>query len=264
MPAQCPWCGTDLVERGPVSLCPNGLECEAQLVGRIAHFAYRHALDIEGLGGETAYLLVKSGLVRQLPDLFALRAEQLVELPGFAEKSALALVAGIDKARDVELERFLYALGIPEVGGTVARDLALHFADFDRIRQASETELMDVPGIGPKMATEIAAFFARPHNAEILDRLLAEVRLVAPAGKGDALAGLKFVLTGTLPTLSRDQARALIEQNGGRVVSSVSKATDYVIMGSEPGSKAARAAELGIPTLDEEGFRRLVAAATAT
>jgi DNA ligase (NAD+) len=259
MPEKCPWCGTPLVERGPVSLCPNGLECQAQLVGRIAHFAYRHALDIEGLGGETALLLVRSGLVRQLPDLFALTPEQLLELPGFADKSAHALVASLDHARDVDLDRFLYGLGIPEVGGTVARDLAAHFRDIDPIRNASADDLAAVPGIGPKMAAEIAGFFARPHNIEILDRLLAEVRIRAPERRGTALAGLKIVLTGTLQGLTRDEASELIEANGGRVVSSVSKATDFVVVGAEPGSKAARASELGIATLDEEGLRALLA-----
>ena len=150
MPAACPSCGTALIERGPFTVCPNSFECPAQLAGRIVHFASRDALDIEGLGDETAKLFVAEGLVRQLPDLFDLRAEQLLQLEGFAQKSATKLVDALKKAAAAaELPRFLYGLGIPEVGVAVARDLARHFGTFAGLRAADEAALQEVPGVGP-------------------------------------------------------------------------------------------------------------------
>ncbi len=263
MPARCPSCRTPLVERGPFTVCPNGLECPAQLAGRLIHLGSRHALDIEGLGDETAKLLVQKELVRHLPDLFELRAEQLLELDGFGEISANALVEGIRKASDAELDRFLYGLGIPEVGRTVARDLARHFRSLEAIRGAGEEALQEVPGIGPKMAEAIAGFFREPGNAEILDQLLdGRIRVIvpeAPATTGSALAGLKLVLTGGLERLSRDQAKELLESHGAQVVGSVSKKTDYVVAGSDPGSKYDKALELGVEILDEDGLFQLLA-----
>jgi DNA ligase (NAD+) len=263
MPAACPSCGTPLIERGPFTVCPNNFECRAQLVGRIVHFASRNALDVEGLGDESAKLFVSQGLVRQLPDLFKLRREQIAPLEGFAEKSATKLVEALARARKTELARFLYGLGIPEVGTAVARDLARHFRTFERLRAASAEELQTVPGVGPRMAEQILAFFAEPQNAAVLDALravieLAEVTAPAPAAPSPFL-GKKFVFTGGLETLSRDEAKARIEQLGAKAVSSVSKATDYVVVGSDPGSKADDAARLSVPTLDEAGFLALLA-----
>ncbi len=263
MPAACPSCGTELIERGPFTVCPNSLECPAQLVGRIVHFASRNALDIEGLGDESAKLFVKEGLVRQLPDLFRLRREKIAPLEGFAEKSATKLVEALARARKTELARFLYGLGIPEVGTAVARDLARHFRTFERLRGASAEELQTVPGVGPRMAEQILAFFAEPQTAAVLDALrevieLAEVTAPAPAAPSPLL-GKKFVFTGGLETLSRDEAKARIELLGAKAVSSVSKATHYVVVGSDPGSKADDAARLGVATLDETGFLALLA-----
>ncbi len=260
MPAKCPSCGTPVVERGPFSVCPNSFECPAQLVGRLVHFGSRNALDVEGLGEETARLLVDRKLVEHLPDLFGLAAEQLVELPGFAEKSAENLVAGIARASRPELHRLLYGLGIPEVGAAVARDLARHFRSMAALRAADEEALQEVEGVGPKMAAQIVAFFAEPHNRAVLDDLLARVspeEVPAPAAGG--LDGLKFVFTGGLESMSRDRAKELVESLGGRAVSSVSKATDYVVAGSEPGSKYDRAVALGVEVLDEKGFLALLA-----
>ncbi|HEV7670053.1 MAG TPA: NAD-dependent DNA ligase LigA [Thermoanaerobaculia bacterium] len=262
MPAACPSCGTGLIERGPFTVCPNSFECPAQLVGRIVHFASRNALDIEGLGDESAKLFVTQGLVRQLPDLFALTREQIAPLEGFAEKSATKLIEALHRARKTELARFLYGLGIPEVGTAVARDLARHFRTFERIRAASAEELQTVPGVGPRMAEQILAFFAEPQNAAVLDSLrevieLAAVTAPAPAAPSPLL-GKKFVFTGGLETLSREQAKERIEQLGARAVSSVSKTTDYVVVGSDPGSKADDAARLGVAILDEAGFLGLV------
>lgn len=259
MPVNCPSCGTPLVERGPVSLCPNALECPAQLVGRLVHFASRHALDIEGFGGETAVMFVTGGLVRRLPQVFDLTLEQLTALPGFADKSASALMGAIQAARQTELERFLYSLGIPEVGRTVARDLANHFGTVEAVRAASLDDLAKVDGVGPKMAALISGFLHEPHTEEVLDGLVQVMTVAPPAGISDrSLAGLKFVLTGTLPGMSREQAQKLIEAHGGRVASSVSKATDFVVVGTDPGSKADRATAVGVPMLDETGFRTLL------
>ena len=181
MPEECPSCGTPLIERGPFTVCPNGFECPAQLAGRLLHLGSRNALDIEGLGDETARLLVEQGLVRQLPDLFDLKAEQLQELDGFAEKSATNLVDGIRRASHAELARFLAGLGIPEVGVAVARQLARHFRSIEALRRADEEALQEVDGVGPRMAEQIVGFFVEPHNEQVLDRLLdGRVELLEP------------------------------------------------------------------------------------
>jgi len=261
MPAACPSCGTLLVERGPFTVCPNGFECAAQLAGRIVHFASRDALDIEGLGDKTAKLFIAEGLVRQLPDLFEIRPEQLVEIEGFAEKSANLLVGALKKtAAGAELPRFLYGLGIPEVGVAVARDLARHFGVFSGLRAASEEALQEVSGVGPRMAEQITSFFREPKNAAILDELTAKVRLVEtePAKSSEEpapvkpLAGQKWVFTGGLSRLSRRDAQALVESLGARATGSVSKSTDVVVVGEDARSKADEARKLGVRTLNEE------------
>jgi DNA ligase (NAD+) len=261
MPESCPSCGTALIERGPFTVCTNAFECPAQLAGRIIHFASRQALEIEGLGGETAKLLVSEGLVTQLAELYDVRPEQLVDLEGFAEKSATALVDGIASYSPAELDRFLFGLGIPEVGITVARSLAGHFRTFEAVRRATEEELIEIDGIGPRMAEQIRAFFDTEANAHALDALLDRMRVkeVEAAERGDALAGLKFVFTGGLSEMSRDDAKRLVEAAGGKVTSSVSKATSYVVAGENPGSKLAKAEDLGIEVLGEADFRALLA-----
>jgi DNA ligase (NAD+) len=267
MPENCPSCGTPLGERGPFTVCPNSFECPAQLVGRITHFASRNALDIEGLGDETAKQFVTEGLVRQLPDLFDLQAERLVMLEGFAAKSASNLVEALQKASHAELPRFLYGLGIPEVGVAVARDLARHFGTFAALRGADEAALQEVAGVGPRMAEQITAFFREPKNAEVLDALLTKLQLqeTAPVRASDPeaaavlpLAGKKIVFTGGLTRLSRPEAQELIERLGARATGSVSKSTDWVVIGEDAGSKADNARKLGVATLDEEGFLALL------
>ncbi|HEX3530747.1 MAG TPA: NAD-dependent DNA ligase LigA [Thermoanaerobaculia bacterium] len=267
MPAVCPSCSTPLVERGPFTVCPNSFECPAQLAGRIVHFASRNALDIEGLGDETAKMFVAQGLVHQLPELFDLKAEQLVHLEGFAEKSANNLIAALAKASHPELQRFLYGLGIPEVGVSVARDLARHFGTFAALRGADEAGLQEVPGVGPRMAEQITAFFREPKNAEVLDALLTKLQLVetAPAVPSDSpaaavlpLAGKKIVFTGGLTRLSRREAQELAERLGARATGSVSKSTDWVVVGEDAGSKADDARKLGVAILDEDGYLALV------
>jgi DNA ligase (NAD+) len=264
MPDQCPSCATPLIERGPFSVCPNSFDCPAQLAGRLTHLGSRRALEIEGLGDETSRLLVTEGLVSHLPDLFDLRAEQLVELEGFAEKSAAALVEAIERASHCDLERLLYGLGIPEVGTTVARDLARNFGSFGALRAADDEALQDVAGIGPRMAEQITAFFREPHNTAVLDQLLdgrVEPRETEPVGEEEAgaLVGLRVVLTGGLERFTRSQAKELLQTHGAQVTSDVSRKTDYVVAGTEPGSKLAKAQNLGVAVLDEQGLVDLLA-----
>ncbi|MGB5163287.1 MAG: NAD-dependent DNA ligase LigA [Thermoanaerobaculia bacterium] len=267
MPDDCPSCGTPLIDRGPFSVCPNSFECPAQLAGRLLHLGSRQALDIEGLGDETARLLVDRGLVRQLPDLFDLKAEQLQELEGFAEKSATNLVAGIRSASRTDLARFLTGLGIPEVGAAVARQLARHFRSIEALREADEEVLQEVDGVGPRMAEQIVGFFVEPHNEQVLDRLLeGRVELLEPADEeiSTDLEGLRFVLTGGLERLSRGEAKELLESLGAKVTAAVSSKTDYVVAGEDPGSKLEKAEELGLQILDETAFLELLRASGAT
>jgi len=266
MPDVCPSCGTKLIERGPFSVCPNSFECKAQLAGRLIHFASRNALDIEGLGEETAKLFIDEGLVEHLPDLFDLEAEQLLGLEGFAEKSATNLVQALKDASHVELHRFLFGLGVPEVGATVARELARHFGSFEAIRGATIEDLVEVHGVGERMAEQITSFFAEPNNKKVLDALVKDHRVTlkepGPPEKREEgpkpFEGKTFVFTGGLERLTRDQAKELVEQHGGRATGSVSKKTDYVVAGEDPGSKLDKAKELEVEVLDEAGFVKLL------
>lgn len=265
MPDTCPSCGAELTRRGPYTVCPNHFECPAQLAGRIEHFASRDALDVEGLGEKVSRLLVSEGLVEQLPDLFEIEQEDLVELEGFAETSAHNLVTGIREASETEIARFLYGLGVPEVGVTVARDLTRWFGSFGAVREASEEELQEVDGVGPKMAESIRTFLDGERNREILDELEGKVTLTDEGeGMRDAdartfpLDGLKFVFSGGLERFTRREARDLVEGAGGRATSSVSGETSYVVVGENPGSKVDDAQSEGVPTLDEEAFLELL------
>lgn len=261
MPDQCPACGAVVVVKGPFTLCPNRFGCPAQLTGRIVHFGSRGALDIEGLGEETAALLVERGLVRQLADLFDLQWEELAELPGFAEKSARNLVQAIHRRKEVELPRFLFGLGIPEVGQAVARDLALHFGSLEAVRSADRESLEAVQGIGPRMSELIHEFLHEAENARAMDALLERgMKPAPPTVPSEApLAGKRFVFTGTLERLTRPEAKALVEGAGGRVAGSVSSETSFVVAGTDAGSKLARAVELGVTVLSEEEFFILLA-----
>lgn len=261
MPDHCPSCGTEVYDDGPRTMCPNRFGCPAQLKGRIVHFGARNALDIEGLGQETANLLVDRELVLELAGLFDLSVDDLLGLPGFAEKSATNLVDAIQARRKVELARFLHGLGIPEVGATVARTLARHFRSFAAIREATPEELESVEGVGPIMSQAIHGFLTEERNAAALDQIMARgMELQAPeeVPATDALAGSRFVFTGGLDRLSRGQAKKLAESAGAKVVGSVSKSTTHVVVGTDPGSKYDQAVELGIETLDEEGFLALL------
>lgn len=262
MPAECPSCKAALEPRGPYTFCPNLFACPAQLAGRIQHLGSRHALDIEGLGEETANLLVRQGVIGRVPELFELEAKTLMELEGFAEKSAANLVRAINAARTTELARFIYGLGIPEVGVTVARELASHFLSFEAFREAAEAAegeaLQEVDGIGPRMAEEIAAFLARPEVSSVVGELRDRVEPEPPPRAGDSLAGLRIVLTGGLQSMSRSEAGKKLEALGAKVTSSVSKQTSYVVAGENPGRKLERAQTLGVEILDEAGLLELL------
>ena len=267
MPPACPSCGTPPVEKGPFTVCPNHFACRAQLKGRITHFGSRGALDIEGLGGETAALLVDEGLAKELADLFDLTEQDLVPLEGFAELSARNLVSAIADRRRVELARFLVGLGIPEVGATVARDLALHFRGIAELRAGSPEDLEAVHGVGPKMSTAILGFLHEPRVSDALDRLLAKgFELAVPDAPAEQAAedwaGKRVVLTGALEGYSRSELKKILQGLGARVTGSVSSRTDLLVAGANPGSKLARARELGVEVLDEAELRERIEGAS--
>lgn len=255
MPDACPSCGTEPVERGPFTVCPNHFACRAQLKGRITHFGSRNALDIEGLGSETAALLVDEGLVTELADLFELEESDLVPLEGFAEVSARNLVDAIEARRSVELSRFLVGLGIPEVGTAVAADLATRFRGIDAFREASPEALEGIHGVGPKMSIAIRTFLEEPRVSGALDRLLAggfEFTVPdAPPEPAGGLAGKTIVITGALESFSRSELKKRLIELGARVTGSVSTRTDFLVVGENPGSKLAKAEALGVEVVTE-------------
>jgi DNA ligase (NAD+) len=265
MPRACPVCGSAVLrEKGSIEhRCTGGLFCTAQRKQAILHFAARRAMDIEGLGDKLVDQLVDAGLVRTLPELYRLGVAKLAALERMADKSAANLVAALEKSKGTTLARFLYALGIRHVGESTARDLARHFGALDRIMDADEAQLLEVNDVGPVVAKSVHAFFEQSHNREVVEQLRAAgIRWdegAADHGGPKPLAGRTLVLTGTLPSLSRDEAKALIEAAGGKVSGSVSKKTDYVVAGSEAGSKLDKARELGVAVLDEGGLRALLA-----
>jgi DNA ligase (NAD+) len=268
MPRQCPVCGSQVQrEKGGIDhRCTGGLFCAAQRKQALLHFAGRRAMDIEGLGDKLVDQLVDAGIIRTLPELYKLGVAKLAALDRMAEKSAANLVAALEKSKATTLARFLYALGIRQVGEATAKDLARHFGTIDRVMEASVEQLLEVNDVGPVVATSIHTFFAQPHNREVVAQLRAAGVTWAEHEEAAAatavtlpLAGKTLVLTGTLPTLSRDEAKDLVEAAGGKVAGSVSKKTHYVVAGEEAGSKLDKARELGVPVLDEQGLRELLA-----
>ncbi len=259
LPRECPACGTAVVraEGDAVTRCPNRA-CPAKLKNRLLHLAGRGALDIDGLGEKIVTQLLEKELVAALPDVFALTAERLAALDRMGEKSAANLAAALERAKQTTLPRFLVALGIPEVGENVADLLAAHFGDLDALMAASAVDLTAIDGVGPVIAERVAHFFAdETHRAEV-ERFRAlgvrwpAIEKRAPgAGAEGPLAGMTFVLTGTLPTLSRSDAEERIEAAGGSVTGTVSKKTSYVVAGEAAGSKLRKAAELNVPVIDE-------------
>jgi DNA ligase (NAD+) len=260
MPKVCPSCG-EAIERleGEVAyFCVNSA-CPAQLTRLVEHFA--GVMDIVGFGEKLAVQLVAAGLVHDVADIFSLKAEALLELPGFAEKKAENLVASISAAKQRSLALLLSALGIRGVGEVMAADLAAAFGSLDALSAANVESLQAVEGVGPNVAQAVVDWFARPGNRAVLRKL--RQRGVWPTGQarrraaGGPLSDKTFVITGTLPNWSRDDAKAFIEEHGGKVTDSVSKKTSYLLLGESPGSKLAKAQELGVPIIDEAGLRKL-------
>jgi DNA ligase (NAD+) len=261
MPDRCPVCDTPLVrpQGEAVTRCPNP-DCAAQLKRSIRHYAGKGAMDMDGLGEKIVEQLVESGLVQDVADLYRLQVDDLVPLERFAEKSAQNIVAAIGRSKTPSLGRFIYALGIRFVGEATATVLAQHFQTLEALQEASEEELLQVEGVGPQVAGSIREYFNNYNNLVLLKKLLAAG--VLPQNQKEPqvtpLAGKIFVFTGGLAKFSREEAKALVTAQGGKVASSVSARTDYVVVGQEPGSKYAKAKELGLSILDEVGFEDLV------
>ncbi len=265
MPKQCPVCGSTIhrLEGEAVSRCTGGLFCAAQRKQSLIHAAGRKALDIEGLGEKLVDQLVDSGRVKSIADLFSLRVEELLNYERMGRKSAENLVKAIDAARAPALGRLVFALGIRHVGETTARDLARHFGSIQAIMNADEDALMAVPDVGPVVAHSVLEFFAEAHNRDIvhlLEQAGVQAKVESEPNR-QLLAGKTFVLTGTLPSLTRDEATRMIMAAGGKVSGSVSRKTAYVVAGDEAGSKLTKAQELGVAVLDEQGLRELLAQA---
>ena len=264
MPTQCPECGSPLIriDDEAVIRCSGGLICPAQKKQSIIHFASRKAMDIEGLGDKSVEQLVKVGLIHRLPDIYKLELKQLINLDRMAEKSSQNLLDAIEKSKKTTLPRFIYALGIRNVGESTAKDLAGFYGDLDEIMKQTEESLQLVPDIGPTVAKFLSNFFKQAKNREVIQSL---VKLGVHWPKYDikksssgVLAGKIFVLTGTLPTISREEAKSIIEINGGKVAGSVSKKTDFVVAGSDAGSKLTTAQELGIIVISQEKLLNLI------
>ena len=262
----CPICQSEIVrELGEADYrCTGGLFCSAQRKQAILHFAQRRAVEVEGLGDKLVDQLVETGLINTLPDLYRLDLTVLTSLDRMAEKSAQNILAALEKSKQTTLPRFLFGLGIRHVGEATAKVLARHFGSLDSVMKATTEQLRHVPDVGPVVAQSIRTFFDQPHNRDVVLELRKcgfRLQEGEPAGQvSRPLAGKTFVLTGTLPTLSRDQAKERLEAAGAKVAGSVSKKTDYVVAGSEAGSKLDKARELGVPVLDEEALLAMLAA----
>jgi DNA ligase (NAD+) len=263
-PSECPSCGTPTVkpEGGVWTICPNRASCPGQLHQAVKHFVSRGAMDIEGLGEERALLFLREGLIHDVAEIYDLTLERLLGAEGFAELSARNLLDAVDASRERPFDRVLYALGIPGIGSVNARALAARFHSMDRLLAASAEAVEETPGIGPVLARTIVETLEEPRTRDLVERLRGHglrMEREGPAPEPDGpLVGQTLVLTGTLPSLSREEATERIEAAGGRVTGSVSKKTAYVVAGADPGSKLAKAEQLGIPVLDEAGLLELV------
>jgi DNA ligase (NAD+) len=264
LPATCPVCGSEViqVEGEAVARCTGGFTCRAQRQESLRHFASRRAMDIEGLGDKIIEQLVEHGLVQSPADLYALTLEQLSDLERMGDKSAAKLVQAIQKSRETTLQRFLFALGIRDVGEATALALAQHFGKLEKLLEASADEIQQVPDVGPIVAAHVAAFFASSDHRKVIKRLREEgVRwpdVERPNSEAQPFAGTTFVITGTLDSMSREEAQEALVALGAKVSGSVSKKTRYVVAGAESGSKLKKATELGVEVLDEERFLALL------
>ena len=267
MPKQCPVCASAVVrEKGEANhRCSGGLFCPAQRKEALLHFAARRAMDIEGLGGKLVDQLVDQHVIHALPDLYRLGLVSLLALERMADKSAQNVLAALEKSKQTTLPRFLFGLGIRHVGEATAKDLARHFGSLDAIMDAPEEQLLQVNDVGPVVAHSLRLFFDQPHNREVVEQLRACGVTWAEGAPAECaaqpLAGMTVVITGTLPTLSREQAKERLEAAGAKVAGSVSKKTAYVVAGAEAGSKLTKAQELGVPVLDEAGLLALLSSA---
>jgi len=264
---KCPVCGSDIArDEGEANWrCSGGLFCAAQRKHAILHFASRRAMDVEGLGDKLVEQLVDGGIIRTLPELYKLGIAKLTALERMGDKSAQNLVDGLERSKQTTLARFLFALGIRNVGETTAKDLARHFGQLDRLLDATVEQLLEVPDVGPIVAESLRTFFDQPHNREVVEQLRAAgITWEESDGTADLspkpFAGKTFVLTGTLPEWSRDEAQAAIEAAGGKVSGSVSKKTHFVVAGEEAGSKLQKALDNGVPVIDEAGLREMLKA----
>jgi len=264
MPVTCPSCGSAVRrdEDEAIARCTAGLYCPAQRKQALLHFASRRALDIDGLGEKIVDQLVDNKLVGTPADLFRLEVPRLAALERMGDKAATNLKEAIEKCKSTTLARFIYALGIRNVGESTARDLAAHFRGLDAVMNADGQQLQQVADVGPVVAQSVATFFAEQHNRDVVGELVKAGITFAPIAEPEkpapGVAGKTFVLTGALPTLSRDEAKARIEGRGGKVSGSVSKKTHYVVAGEDAGSKLVKAQELGIAVLDEQGLMALL------
>jgi len=259
-PERCPADGSPLVKDGAYYKC-TGLSCPAKLAGTIAQMAGRGLFDIEGLGGKTAALLVEAGLVKDPADVFYLKYEDIIKLPGFADLSARNLISAIEKSKEIPFARFLAALGIPGVGTVTASLLAQHFSSLEELASASEETLMSIKGIGPETAKSLREFFGQKRNQKVIEKFFAAGVKVIYEKKEEGpapFAGKTFVFTGALSGMTREEAEALVERLGGKATGSVSRKTDYVVVGENPGSKLRKAQQLGVRTISEEEFMAMV------
>jgi DNA ligase (NAD+) len=264
LPLRCPVCDSEViqVEGEAVARCTGGFTCRAQRQESLRHFASRRAMDIEGLGDKIIEQLVEQNLVKSPADLYTLTAQKLADLERMGEKSATKLKQAIDKSRETTLPRFLFALGIRDVGEATALALAQHFGNLDKLLQSNGDEIQQVQDVGPVVAAHVAAFFASPEHRQVIQRLRDEgvkwTDVVRPSVEGQPFAGMTFVITGTLETMSREEAQEALVGLGAKVAGSVSRKTRYVVAGAEPGSKLKKAGELGVEVLDEPKFIELL------
>jgi len=265
LPDTCPVCDSETArfEDEAVTFCTGGLYCEAQRKEAIKHFASRRAMNVDGLGDKLVEQLVDEGLIHTIADLYILKVEDLSKLERMAEKSAKNLVASLEESKKTTLAKFVFSLGIHSIGETTAATLASHFLTLEKIMKADEEKLLAVPDVGPIVAGNLITFFKQEHNKEVVEQLIS-VGINWPKIKKKSvdeqpLAGKTFVVTGTLETMGRNDAKTALLNLGAKVSGSVSKKTDYVVVGDNPGSKATKAADLGISILDEKALIKLLA-----
>ncbi len=258
MPDKCPVCGAPVVKEGAFHRC-IGLSCPAQLKARLRHFASKRAMDIEGLGPKLIDQLVDKNLVKDPADLYTIPKEVWASLENMGDKSAENILNALEKSKDIELHRFIYALGIRHVGEHLSRVLAERFKKLENLYDVTEEELLQVPEIGPEVAKSIVEFFRSPENRKVIEKLLKNGIKPRPVSEEEKpLSGKVFVFTGALSSMTREEAKRLVEERGGKVASSVSRKVDYVVVGESPGSKLDKAKKLGIKTMNEEEFLKLV------